>query len=50
MMNRSGDPEEAKKATYRARTAARARGWAARIRAGAVKQVAFDDPAADLPF
>lgn len=50
MMNKSGDAEEAKKAVYRSRTAARARGWAARIRSGAVKQVAFDDADGDLPF
>ena len=50
MMNKSGDAEEAKKAVYRSRTAARARGWAARIRSGAVKQIPFDDADGDIPF
>ena len=34
--NKTGDPDEIKKAGYKARTAARARGWAARVRAGKV--------------
>lgn len=37
--NKTGDPEEIKIAGYRARTASRARGWAARVRAGLVKRV-----------
>lgn len=34
MANKSGDEEAIKKATYKAKDAARARGWAKRIRAG----------------